>query len=136
MIYKRYGDKLHSVRPNFDGNAMNEIGFVRDEDRVLTEEEFEQRYERTAERELTAKSEGHVQSLAEHALLHSLEEQVLDLEQELAAHSVLVVENASGRHAAKTRSSQRVLVEHGENRLHFRFHVDPPLRLSIYRKRG
>jgi hypothetical protein len=135
MILKRYGGKLHSVRPRFDANAMTEVGFTRDEETVLPAEEFEEQYERGEARELTATSEGHVQSLVEHAVLHSLEEQVLDLEQQLGAHAVLVVENEAGRDQPKTRGSQRTLVEQGENRLHFQFVVDPPLRLGIYRRR-
>ena len=136
MILKRYGARLQSVRPNFDAHAMTEIGFVKDEEQRLTTEEFEAAYERTEVRELRASAEGHVQSLAEHAVLHALEEQVLDLEHSLGAHAVLVIENEQGRDMPKTRHTQRVLVEQGENRLHFEFSVDPPLRLGIYRRRG
>ena len=136
MIFKRYGAKLQSVRPNFDAHAMTEIGFVKDNEQVHTAEEFETAYERTEVRELRASAEGHVQSLAEHAVLHSLEEQVLDLEHSLGGHSVLVVENEQGRDMPKTRHTQRVLVEEGENRLHFDFSVDPPLRLGLYRRRA
>jgi len=135
MIFKRYGGKLQSVRPRFDANAMTEVGFARDEELALAVEEFEAQYEQSEVRELTASSEGHVQSLVEHTVLHSLEEQVLDLEQQLGGHAVLVVENATGRDTPKTRSTQRTQVEHGENRLHFQFVVDPPLRLGIYRRR-
>ena len=136
MILKRYGAKLQSVRPNFDAHAMTEVGFMKDEEQVFTAQEFEQSYERLEERELRARSEGHVQSLAEHALLHSLEEQVLDLEQSLGNHAVLVVENEAGRDMPKTRHTQRTLTEEGENRLHFEFTVDLPLRLGIYRLRS
>lgn len=136
MILKRYGAKLQSVRPNFDAHAMTEIGFTKDDEEVFTAADFEGAFERTDERELRASAEGHVQSLAEHAVLHALEEQVLDLEQTLGGHAVLVVENEQGRDMPKTRHTQRVLVEEGENRLHFEFTVDPPLRLGIYRRRG
>lgn len=136
MILKRYGDKLHSVRPNFDANAMTEVSFMRDKDTTFSLEEFEAQYELSEERELTATSEGHVKSLAEHTALHYLEEQVLDLEGQLGEHAVLVVENATGAHAPKTRSTQRTLVEEGENRLHFTFTIEPPLQLGIYRRRS
>lgn len=135
MILKRYGSRLQSVRPNFDANAMTEIGFLRDNETVMSAEEFEGGWERVAERELTSLSEGHVQSIAEHAVLHSLEEQLLDLEREQGAHGVLVIENEQGKDMPKTHHTQRVLVEQGENKLHFQFEVDPPLRVGIYRRK-
>jgi hypothetical protein len=134
MILKQYGTKFQSVRPRFDANAMTEVGFTRDEEAVLSAEEFEQQYERQEVRDLTASSEGHVQSLVEHQVLHALEEQVLDLEQQIGGHAVLVVA-AEGKQP-KTRGSQRTLVEQGENRLHFQFVIDPPLRLGVYRRRA
>lgn len=135
MIYKRYGGKYHSVRPRFDENAMTEVGFMRDHEEELTAEEFEARYEQFEVRELTASSEGHVQSLVEHAVVHSLEEQVLDLEQQAGAYAVLVVEHTTGRDSPKTRGTQRTLVEEGENRILFTWVVEPPLRMGIYRRR-
>jgi hypothetical protein len=135
MILKRYGEKLQSVRPNFDANAMTEISFLRDKESSFTPDELGRDYELVEEHELTASSEGHVKSLAEHAALHYLEEQLLDLEEQLRDHGVLVVENATGQHAPKTRSKQRTLVEDGENRLHFRFTIEPPLRVAVYRRR-
>lgn len=135
MILKRYGEKMHSVRPNFDANAMTEVSFMRDREAEFTLEEFAKRFEKSEERELTGSSEGHVKSLTEHAALHYLEEQVLDLEEQVRAHAVLVVENATGPDSPKTRSTQRTLVEAGENRLHFTFRIEPPLRLGIYRRR-
>lgn len=136
MILKRYGNKLQTVRPNFDAHAMSEIGFSRDEEEAFTAEEFEAAWERDDIRELRATSESHVQTVAEHALLHSLEEQVLNLEQEVGTHRALVIENVQGKDMPKTHHTQRVLVEEGENRLHFEFSVDPPLRLGIYRRRA
>lgn len=135
MILKRYGNRLQSVRPNFDAHAMTEVGFLRDNDANYTAPEFEAEWERVGERELTASAEGHVQSLAEHAVLHSLEEQLLDLERD-QTHGVLVVENEQGKDMPKTRHTQRVLVEEGENKLHFAFEIDPPLRVGIYRRKG
>ena len=135
MILKRYGDKLHSVRPNFDANAMTEVSFLRDKEVTLTAEEFEAQFEPGDVRELTASSEGHVKSLAEHSALHYLEEQVLELEEQVRAHAVLVVENGPGEDHPKTRSTQRTLVEEGQNRLHFTFRIEPALRLGVYRRR-
>ena len=132
MILKRYGNRVQSVRPNFDAHAMTEVGFMRDNETVLSAEEFEAGYEKVGERELTASAEGHVQSEAEHAVLKSLETQLLALEGE----GVLVVENEQGQDMPKTRHTQRVLVEQGENRLHFAFEIAPSLRVGIYRKRG
>jgi len=136
MIFKRYGDMLHSVRPNFDANAMTEISFRRDKESTLTPAELESGYGLEEARELTASSEGYVKSVVEHAALHYLENQVLELEQAMGGHAILVVENATGPEAPKTRSSQRTIMEAGENRLHFTFTVEPPLRLGIHRRRG
>lgn len=136
MILKRYGNKLHSVRPNFDANAMTEVGFMKDGESSFEAEPFAQEWEQTELRELRAANESHVQSLAEHAALHSLEEQLLDLERDQGPHGILVVENEQGRDMPKTRSTQRSLVEAGENRLHFTFEIDPPLRIGLYRRRG
>lgn len=136
MILKRYGSKLHSVRPNFDAHAMTEVGFMKDNEEVFEAATFEAEWERVEEREVRSSAEGHVQSLVEHAVLHSLEEQVLDLEKDQAPHGVLVIENEQGKDMPKTRGTQRVLVEEGENRTHFSFVVEPPLRLGIYRRRS
>ena len=135
MILKRYGSRLQSVRPNFDAHAMTEVGFMKDNEDAFEAAAFEAEWEKLDERELKASAEGHVQSLVEHAVLHSLEEQVLDLERDQAPHAVLVIENEQGRDMPKTRGTQRVLVEEGENRTHFQFVVDPPLRVGIYRRR-
>ena len=136
MIFKRYGSRLNSVRPNFDAHAMTEIGFLKDNEQQLTAEEFEQQYEKGEERELRAAADGDVQSAVEDRLLRALEQQLLELESAAGADAVLVVENEQGRDMPKTRHTQRVLVEAGENRLHFEFSIDPPLRLGIYRRRA
>lgn len=135
MILKRYGNKLHSVRPNFDANAMTEVGFMRDQESSFEAVSFGEEYEQVEVRELRASNESHVQSLAEHAALHSLEEQLLDLERDQGGHGVLVVENEQGKDMPKTRGTQRSLVEAGENRMHFTFEIDPPLRVGLYRRR-
>jgi hypothetical protein len=136
MILKRYGSKLHTVRPNFDAHAMTEVGFMKDSEQAFEAETFEREWEQVEVRELRSSSEGHVQNLVEHAVLHSLEEQVLDLERDQGPHGLLVIENEQGRDMPKTKGSQRVLVEAGENRTHFQFTIEPPLRLGIYRRRG
>lgn len=135
MILKRYGNKLHSVRPNFDANAMTEIGFMKDNEQVYEGEAFAAEWEKLEERELRSSSEGHVQSLVEHAVLHSLEEQLLDLERD-QAHGLLVIENEQGKEQPKTKGTSRVLVEAGENRTHFQFVIEPALRVGVYRRKG
>ncbi|HEX6558680.1 MAG TPA: hypothetical protein VF021_04440 [Longimicrobiales bacterium] len=135
MILKRYGNNLHSVLPHFDARAMNEIGFQRSHELSLELAEFEQRYHRVGQHELTAHAEGMVQMDAEIKVLHALRAQLDEL---LAHHNgghVLLVENEQGRDYPKLREKITTLVIEGENKLHFHRTVDPPLRIGIYAPR-
>ena len=76
MIAKRYGSKLHSVTPNFDARAMNEIGFRRDNEWSEDADEFFSAYEKVETHDLTAAAEGEVQGEAEERLLESLQAQL------------------------------------------------------------
>lgn len=134
MIAKRYGTKYQSVRPNFDARAMNEIGFTRDHEWSEATEDFESGWERYESHELTAAEDGEVQGEAEEALLRSLEDQLTAIEQ-AAGDGVVVIESEQGIDYPKTRGSQKTQVADGVNRLHFRFTVEPPLRVAVYRKR-
>jgi hypothetical protein len=135
MILKRYGKSYESVDPNFESKALNEIGFRRDRELVLTVEEFEARYEPETRHELRASAEGPVQDHTEQLLLDRLEAQLFELEAGLESDCVLVVENSAGTDHPKTRQSMRNVVVDGENRLHFSYTVEPGLRVGIYRKR-
>lgn len=136
MIVKRYGKRVQQVQPNFDARAMNEIGFTRTGDFLTSAEELATEYEKGTEHELTATAEGPVQDEAEAALLRSLEEQLRSLEASVGDGGLLAVENEQGRDYPKTRGTQSTHVVQGENRLYFRFTVDPPLRIGVYTRRS
>ncbi|HEX6134893.1 MAG TPA: hypothetical protein VFZ24_13085 [Longimicrobiales bacterium] len=135
MIAKRYGTKVQSVKPNFDARAMNEIGFQRDNEWSEPAEEFFETYEKVETHELTAAAEGDVQGAAEEKLLESLESQLLAVAKTVGDGGVLLVESEQGVDYPKTRHTQTTQVVGSENRLYFRFTVEPPLRVAVYRKR-
>ncbi len=136
MIFKRYGTFLESVDTNFESAALTEIGFRRDGERKVSEDEFSSRYHRVAVRELVAEADGPVQDHAEQLLLARLEEKLLTLEGDVGADEVLVVENQVGHDYPKTRQQTKNVIVEGENKLHFYLHVDPPLRVGVYRLRS
>lgn len=135
MITKRYGSKVQSVTPNFDARAMNEIGFQRDNEWSLATDEFSESYEKVETHELTAAAEGEVQGEAEEKLLESLLEQLLAVEKTVSDGGVLMIESEQGTDYPKTRHTQTNQLVGHENRLYFRFTVEPPLRVAVYRKR-
>ena len=135
MILKRYGSELHSVTPNFDANAMNEIGFQRTDDHTVAADEFDQKYEQANVHELTASAEGYVQNEAEAAALSQLHEGLEKLSATLKPGELLVIESESGRDYPKMRETVTNQVKEGKNRLHFQRTVDPPLRVALYRPR-
>jgi hypothetical protein len=134
LIARQYGTKVHSVEPNFDAHAMNEIGFRRDNEWSMPTDEFFAEYEKSEAHELTAAAEGEVQNETEDALLHSLHEQLMAVA-ESAGDGVLLVESAQGTDYPKTRHVQTTQLVAGANRLFFRFTVEPPLRVAVYRRR-
>lgn len=134
MIVRQYGTKMHGVEPNFDAHAMNEVGFRRDNEWSMAVDEFVDAYDRIEVHDLTATAEGEVQARAEEELLQSLEQQLRSLAA-TAGDGVLVVESEPGTGYPKTRHTQSTRVVDGLNRLYFRFTVEPPLRVAIYRKR-
>lgn len=135
MIARRYGSVVQSVQPNFDSRAMTEVAFLRTSDLSLPADEFFQSYERVEGHELTAAAEGAVKDEAEQALLAHLRQQLLALDA-AAEDGVLLVENSPGNDYPKTRDRTTTLVVAGENRLYFRWTVDPPLRVGVYRRRS
>ena len=135
MIAKRYGTKIQSVTPNFDARAMNEIGFQRDHEWSLGAEEFEETYDKVETHELTAAAEGDVQGEAEEKLLDSLLEQLNAVAKTVGQDGVLMIESEQGTDYPKTRHTQSNQVVGSENRLYFRFTVEPPLRVAVYRRR-
>ncbi len=137
MIVRRYGSTVQSVVPNFDSRAMTEIGFVRTTDLSIPAAEFAERYEQVEERALVATAEGDVKVEAEQALLDDLLEQIAELRAGLTEEMLILVESQPGRDYPKLRDQTTVRVVGGiENRLHFTWTVDPPLRLGVYRPKG
>jgi hypothetical protein len=134
VIVRQYGTKVHSVVPNFEATAMNEIGFRRDNEWSHPTDEFFGSYEKVEAHELVAEAEGDVQSEAEAALLQSLEQQLRSVESS-AGEGVVFIESEMGTDYPKTRHTQSTHVVEGANRLYFRFTVEPPLRVAIYRRK-
>jgi hypothetical protein len=132
MILRKYGTTVHSVDPNFDSRAMNEIGFQKNGKLSLSAEEFQQKYSRRTIYELSASADGLVQHEAEDKVLASLREQLQKLEAGLEPGSVLFVESEQGKDYPKTREKQRTIVVGNENKLHFERTIDPPLRIGVY----
>src|SRR5688572_22890690 len=132
MILRKYGTTVHSVEPNFDSRAMNEIGFQKNGKLSLSTEEFQQKYSRRTVHELTASADGLVQHEAEDKVLASLREQLQKLEAGLEEGNVLFVESEQGKDYPKTREKQRTIVVGNENKLHFERTIDPPLRIGVY----
>lgn len=133
MIVRQYGTKVQSVVPNFEAVAMNEIGFRRDNEWAMPTEQFFAEYEKVATHSLTASAEGDVQSEAEATLLASLEEQLRDVAS--STDGVVLVESEMSVDHPKTRHTQTTQVVEGANRFYFRFTVEPPLRVAVYRRK-
>lgn len=136
MLLRRYGSNVQSVVPNFDANAMNEIGFRRDRDFSIEAEAFAAQWEKVGEEALAGETDGPVQSEAEAALLAQLEARIAALQAGLREGEVLLVESESGVDYPKMRDRKQGIIVEGENRLHFHWRVDPPLRIGIYRRRS
>jgi len=133
MILKRYGTFYHSVRPNFNPTAMTEIGFMRDRALSIRATDFEARYELAHTHELGADADADIQRDAERALLANLETALTKQAAKLASGEVLVVLNER-TDWPKTREQREAVIVDGENRFHFRWWVDPPLRVGAYRQ--
>ena len=136
MIVRRFGGTVGAVAPDFHATAFNEITFVRRPGFSLPWEEFAATYERAGERALDSESEGHVKLEAEEALLDLLTHRIAEVERALGADELLLIESVPGLDYPRTHEHTETLVEEGRNRLHFYYHIDPPLRLGVYRRRG
>lgn len=135
MIFRKYGSSVHSVEPNFDARAMNEVGFTKNGATELSWGDFEQKFERAEGHELTAQAEGGVQTEAEQSALQSLQEQLSRIESGLAEGSVLLIESELGKDYPKMREKVSNLVVGNENRLYFNRTIEPPLRVGVYSAR-
>jgi hypothetical protein len=136
MLLRRYGTALHSVLTDFDPRAMTEVRFRRDREHSIPADEFDGGYEKLREAELSAESEGAVQTEAEQEVLDRLEAALTEVLQRLGEGEVAVVESEQGTDYPKLRERKEGVIVKGENRLHFHWWVDPPLRVGVYRPTG
>ena len=134
MILKRYGSRLHSVQPDFDSRALTEIGFRRDRQLSLGAADLDEGYEAVETHELSADADGPVHDHAEQELLRELEQALRRVESD-AGEGMVVIESVQGVDYPKTRDRKENQIHEGRNRLYFHWTVDPPLRVSVYRRR-
>ena len=135
MIVRRYGTWYHSVQPNFNPAAMTEIGFQRDRAFSISAAELDEAYRELEAGDLAAEASAEVQRDAERTLLADLERSLLNWAARLEPGQLLVVKNARGDWP-KTRERREDVIVDGENRFHFHWWVDPPLRVGICEKGG
>ncbi len=133
MLFRRFGTTWHSVTPSFDSRALSEIAFRKDGARSLPAEEFTRLYQKVGEETVGGEAEGSVQSTVEEELLQRMEAEVSRRLASLSQGEVMVVENEQGVDFPKVRDKKKGTIVEGENRLHFEWRVDPPLRLGLYR---
>lgn len=131
-IFKRYGTTYQSVDVDFAAEALNEIGFRRNREESFPADELEDRYTRMDTVELTAEASGPVQNDTEQLLLDRLKEKLDEQLQRLPEGGIAVVENESGHDYPRTHQETKNVVERGENKLHFEYTMDPPLRVGLY----
>ena len=136
MILKRYGTSYHSIEPNFDSKALNEVGFRRNREFSVPTDEFEASYQRLDTHELDAEAEGPVQDHTEQVLLNRLAAKLREVESGLSEGQVLVLDNADGIDYPKTRQNMRNAIVEGENKLYFNYTLAPALRMAVYQKSG
>jgi hypothetical protein len=132
MLLRPYGSRFQSVELNFDSKALNEIGFRRDHQAAFDREEFLAGHTRASEHALTAEAEGWVHDEVEQEVLARLRAAVEAVLEQRGDDGIVVVES-DGADYPKTRQATSNKVVEGENRLYFKVHVDPPLRLGVYR---
>lgn len=133
MLVRRYGDRIHAVRPRFDAHALTEVAFER-LDASWPADDWLAGHERVGEHLLTAEAEGDVKAATEEALLRELRDRVQTTLDRLSEGLVALVENGP-REQAKTRDTTREIPGPAGVRLHFSWRVEPPLRIGVYRPR-
>ena len=134
MILRRYGAWYHSVEPNFNPAAMTEVGFRRDRVRSVRATEFADDWRLVESHDISMEADAPVQRDAERSLLRGLEASLRERVAGMAEDQVAVV--ANGRDDwPKTRERREGIIVDGENRFHFHWWVDPPLKVEIHAKR-
>ena len=135
--FRLYGSTYQSVTFEFEGKALTEVGFRRNHERSITPEELEAEYEHIETVHLTSEAEGDVQQETEQLLLDRLLEKGRAAAERLPEDGVAIVENdRGGKDQPRPHQKIRTVVVNGENRLHFEYSIDPPLRIALYSKKG
>ena len=136
-VFLRYGANYQSVSFEFEAKALNEVGFRRDRESSFPVEELAEKYEMIEMVEMTAEAEGDVQSETEQLLLDRLEEKAQVAVDSLPEGGIAVIGNErGGRDQPKPRQTIGNVIVEGENRLHFTYHIDPALRIELYRAKS
>ncbi|KPJ84564.1 MAG: hypothetical protein AMS19_00050 [Gemmatimonas sp. SG8_23] len=136
-VFRRYGSTYQSVTFEFEGKALNEVGFRRDNERSIPVDELDDRFELLETVHLSSEAEGDVQSETEQLLLDRLLEKGRAAAERLPEDGIAIVENErGGRDQPKPRQKISNVVVEGENRMRFHYVIEPPLRISLYRPRG
>jgi hypothetical protein len=136
MLCREYGSSYQSVDIGFDARALNDIGFRRNRELSVPEAEFPDLYAKVDSVEVQTEADGPVQYETKQVLSDRLRAKVEELLARLPEGCVLVVENELGHDYPKTRQLTKNGIEDGENRLHFEYTMEPPLRLTLFRPRA
>ena len=135
-VFRRYGSAYHSVTFEFEGKALTEVGFRRDHEDSFPVAELDDRFELIETVHLASEAEGDVQSETEQLLLDRLLQKGRAAAQRLPKGGVAIVENErGGRDQPRPKQKISNVVVQGENRMHFQYVIEPPLRISLYRPR-
>jgi hypothetical protein len=136
MLCREYRSSYQSVDIGFDARALNDIGFRRNRELSVPEAEFPDLYAKVDSIEVQTEADGPVQYETKQVLSDRLRAKVEELLARLPEGGVLVVENELGHDYPKTRQLTKNGIEDGENRLHFEYTMEPPLRLTLFRPRA
>ncbi len=135
MLLRRQGSRIQQVETHFDPRALTEITFRPAGGFSEDAESFDARMEPGEIHLLDATAHGAVQAEAEQALLDLLEARLREVLEGLGPSEVLVIESHPGVDWPKTRERRKDVIIDGENRFHFHWWVEPPLRVVVYRPR-
>ena len=135
-VYSRYGANYQSVSFNFEAKSLTEVGFRRDHEASIPVNKRDEWFQLIKTVEVTAEAEGGVQFEVEQQLLDRLEERAQAAVDSLPLGGVAIIENErGGLDQPKPRQSMGNVVVEGENRFHFTYRIEPPLRIGLYRRR-
>lgn len=135
MILRVYGETVQSVEIRFDSKAFNEVGFRRDREASFPLVEFERDWQKIEEHEISDHGQGRVQEETHQGMLDRMRAHLDQIIEGLGEGEAVRVENTE-RDWPKTRDKQTVIVEEGENRLHFDAWVEPALRVAVWRRKA